>query len=159
MPIKKYFSDLLEDDSAQPLSSEGRVENFRQVRVARRSEVTEDYVEMIATLIAERGEARPVDIAARLGVTQATVSKTIARLQREGFVVQQPYRAVFLTDSGQKLADDSHARHCIVVAFLRALGIDEETVQHDAEGIEHHVSQQTLDAFARFIDQKKQDLT
>lgn len=138
------------------LTTEGRAYNFRQARVARRSEVTEDYVEMIAALIAEKGEARPVDIAARLGVTQATVSKTIARLQREGWVVQQPYRAVFLTETGQKLADDSHHRHCLVVAFLLAIGVDEETAHHDAEGIEHHVSQQTLDAFSRFINQQKQ---
>ena len=142
---------LADETDPSSLSTAGRAETFRQTREARRSEVTEDYVELIAALITERGEARPVDIAARLGVTQATVSKTIARLQREGLVVQQPYRAVFLTESGQKLADIGHHRHCLVVAFLLALGIDEETAHHDAEGIEHHVSQKTLDAFARFI--------
>ena len=151
------FSHGVESDPASR-SAAGRAETFRQARVSRRSEVTEDYVELIAALIVERGEARPVDIAARMGVTQATVSKTIARLQREGWVVQQPYRSVFLTETGQKLAKDSHHRHCLVVAFLLALGIDEETAHHDAEGIEHHVSQKTLDAFARFIEIDRQGL-
>jgi DtxR family manganese transport transcriptional regulator len=88
-----------------------------------------------------------VDLAKRLGVTHVTVNRTIARLQKAGFVTSQPYRAIFLTDTGRRLAAASKHRHEIVVAFLRSLGISERVAERDAEGIEHHVSRDTLAAF------------
>ncbi len=127
------------------------VESFRQAREARRTELVEDYVELISDLIGDGGEARQVDIAARLGVSQPTVAKMLKRLVKGGFVVQKPYRGIFLTDAGQALAEASRARHRTVEAFLMALGIDADTARRDAEGIEHHVSEETLAAFARFV--------
>lgn len=129
--------------------------NFKRVREAHQSEVAEDYVELIADLINTTGEARAVDIAQRLGVAHATAVKTIARLQREGLVTSQPYRSVFLTEKGQELAARSKRRHETVVNFLCAIGISEKTAQRDAEGIEHHVSDETLAAFERVIRAKK----
>ncbi len=99
--------------------------------------------------MAETGEARVVDLARRLGVTHVTVIRTIARLQKTGLVTAQPYRAIFLTNAGRKLAGESKKRHQTVVAFLRSLGISERTAELDAEGIEHHVSPETLAAFER----------
>jgi DtxR family manganese transport transcriptional regulator len=131
-----------------------QAEGFRQTRAARRSETAEDYVELIAELISTRGEARAVDIAARLGVAQATVANTVARLQREGFVVHRPYRAIFLTETGRRLADAVRQRHRMVVTFLLALGVSERTAAQDAEGIEHHVSEETLQALVRFVEAK-----
>lgn len=125
--------------------------NFRRVREVHQNEVAEDYVELIADLIATVGEARAVDVARRLGVAHATVVKTVARLQREGLVLSQPYRAIFLTEKGRELALRSRRRHELVVSFLCALGISEETAQRDAEGIEHHVSEETLAAFGRIV--------
>jgi DtxR family manganese transport transcriptional regulator len=130
---------------------EQRAENFRRTRRARRTEVTEDYVELIADLIDAGGEARAVDIARGLGVSHATVINTIARLQRDGLVATKPYRAVFLTDEGRRLALWSRRRHETVLQFLLAIGVDEETAHADAEGIEHHVSAETLAAFERVI--------
>jgi len=127
------------------------VESFRQAREARRVELVEDYVELIADLIGDGGEARQVDIAARLGVAQPTVAKMLKRLADEGLVAQRPYRGVFLTGAGQALADASRERHRLVESFLLALGVDADTARRDAEGIEHHVSKATLDAFARFV--------
>lgn len=127
------------------------VESFRQAREARRTELVEDYVELISDLIGDGGEARQVDIAARLGVSQPTVAKMLKRLVKGGFVVQKPYRGIFLTDAGQALAEASRARHRTVEAFLMALGIGADTARRDAEGIEHHVSEETLAAFARFV--------
>ena len=105
---------------------------------------------MIADLIAGEGEARAIDIARRLGVTHVTVAKTVGRLQRAGLVTSRPYRSIFLTDEGRKLADVARRRHQKVVEFLRSLGVSEETALGDAEGIEHHVSEETLGAFERF---------
>ncbi len=124
-------------------------EGFRQTREARRGALIEDYVELIADLIEDGNEARQVDIAARLGVAQPTVAKMLARLSAEGLVSRKPYRGVFLTEAGRKLAEESRARHRTVEAFLRSLGVSEETARVDAEGIEHHVSAETLAAFRR----------
>jgi DtxR family transcriptional regulator, manganese transport regulator len=125
---------------------------FEKVREAHQTELAEDYVELIADLIAAHGEARAVDLAERLGVTHATVNKTVQRLMREGLVESRPYRAIFLTGEGQALADRARARHSLVRDFLIALGVDRETAESDAEGIEHHVSPKTLAAFRRFLD-------
>ncbi|MFT8897003.1 MAG: manganese-binding transcriptional regulator MntR [Acetobacter sp.] len=127
-------------------------ESFRANREARRKVLVEDYVELISDLLAESQEARQVDIAARLGVSQPTVAKMLARLVADGFVVQKPYRGVFLTEAGQKVAEEARVRHRIVEAFLRALGVSEESVLVDAEGIEHYVGDETLAAFKRAID-------
>ncbi|MDO9416026.1 manganese-binding transcriptional regulator MntR [Pararhizobium sp.] len=126
-------------------------EGFRRTRESRRSALVEDYVELIADLIEDGGEARQVDIAARLDVAQPTVAKMLKRLTADGLVSRRPYRGVFLTDEGLKLADESRARHQTVEGFLCALGISPETARIDAEGIEHHVSAETLAAFASFI--------
>jgi DtxR family manganese transport transcriptional regulator len=75
----------------------------------------------------------------------------VARLQRDGLVVHRPYRAIFLTEAGCELAETARQRHRLVVAFLRTLGVSEETAEQDAEGIEHHVSDETLEALARFV--------
>jgi DtxR family manganese transport transcriptional regulator len=127
---------------------------FERQRLQRQSTMCEDYCELIADLILEAGEARAVDIARRFGVSHATVVNTVNRLQRDGYVSSQPYRSIFLTDSGRALAAMSKRRHGIVLRFLEALGIDPETARSDAEGIEHHVSETTLAAFERFIVEK-----
>jgi DtxR family manganese transport transcriptional regulator len=128
-----------------------QAESLQQTRREHASETAEDYVEAIADLSASQGEARVVDLARRLGVTHVTVNRTLARLQREGYVTVQPYRAIFLTEAGRKLAAECQHRHGIVVAFLRSLGIPEKNAEIDAEGIEHHVSPATLAAFARHL--------
>ncbi len=124
-------------------------EGFRQTREAQRGALVEDYLELIADLIEDGNEARQVDIAARLGVAQPTVAKMLARLAADGLVTRKPYRGVFLTDAGRRVAADSRARHQTVEAFLRSLGVSPETARIDAEGIEHHVSSETLAAFRR----------
>jgi DtxR family manganese transport transcriptional regulator len=142
-------------EGASLLPPDQRAEDFRQARRARSTEVTEDYVELIADLIDQGGEARAVDIARGLGVSHATVIKTIGRLQRDGFVCSKPYRAVFLTDEGRRLAEWSRRRHAVVLKFLLAMGVSVDTAHCDAEGMEHHVSDETLAAFQRFIDQQQ----
>ncbi len=126
-----------------------QAENLTQTRREHANEIAEDYVEAIADLLVELGEARVVDLAKRLGVTHVTVNRTIARLQQAGLVTTQPYRAIFLTEKGRTLAAACKSRHETVVAFLLGLGIPERVAEMDAEGIEHHVSPETLSAFKR----------
>lgn len=140
------------DVEAKRAADEKAAAAYRQTRRAHDAELAEDYVELIAELIDQNGEARAVDIARRLGVTHVTVIKTVARLAREGLAVTRPYRSIFLTDAGMLLAAQARHRHQIVVRFLERLGVSAATAQADAEGIEHHVSAETLAAFERFCN-------
>jgi DtxR family transcriptional regulator, manganese transport regulator len=124
---------------------------FGKTRSAQSGALLEDYVELISDLLASSGEARPTDIARRLGVAHATAIKTISRLKREGLATGRPYRGVFLTDTGQALAERMRIRHRLVANFLVALGVPAEVAEADAEGIEHYVSEATLKAFAHFL--------
>lgn len=124
---------------------------FGKARSARSATQLEDYVELIADLIAAHGEARATDVAKRLGVTHPTAIKTLARLKREGLVTSRPYRGIFLTEAGAALAERVRARHRLIVDLLRAVGVPAEAAEADAEGMEHHASDATLDAFARFL--------
>ena len=124
-------------------------EHHRKAREARASEIAHDYVEVIDDLIKAGSEARLVDIARRLGVTHVTVNRTVARLRKQGLVISERYRSIFLTEAGKKLAEQVRRRHRIVLDFLLSLGIREGIARTDAEGIEHHVSKATLRAFER----------
>ncbi len=136
--------DPLPDEPAQ-------AERFGKTRTAQSTAVLEDYAELIADLLASAGEARPTDIARRLGVSHATAIKAIGRLKREGLATARPYRGVFLTEAGEALADRVRSRHRIVVSLLLAVGVPAEAAEQDAEGLEHHVSDATLAAFSRFL--------
>jgi DtxR family manganese transport transcriptional regulator len=134
------------------LPAEGtQARRFGKTRSAQSTALLEDYAELIADLLTGEGEARPTDIARRFGVSHATAIKTISRLKRAGLATARPYRGVFLTEKGHALADRVRVRHRLVVDLLRALGVPTEAAEADAEGIEHHVSEITLKAFAQFL--------
>jgi DtxR family transcriptional regulator, manganese transport regulator len=126
-----------------------------RTRADHQSELAEDYVELIAELIAEKGEARGNDVAQRLGVANATVAKMMKRLIERGLVTQEPYRAIELTRAGRDLAENGRKRHDIVEAFLLALGVSVEVARIDSEGMEHHASRETLEAMARFTSKQR----
>src|SRR5438874_12754051 len=96
---------------------------FGKARSAQSTALLEDYVELIADLLATTGEARPTDIARRLGVSHPTAINTITRLKRKALATARPYRGVFLTEKGEALARRVRARHRLVVGILLALGV------------------------------------
>jgi Mn-dependent DtxR family transcriptional regulator len=104
----------------------------------------QDYLEQIHKLIEVKGYARAVDIAAGLGISQASVSAMIQRLDAEGFLVYEKYRGLVLTEKGRELAREIAQRHDVLSRLLRRVGIDEETIYRDVEGMEHHISPKTL---------------
>jgi DtxR family manganese transport transcriptional regulator len=128
--------------------------SFKKVRDAHKTENTEDYLEIIADLLNAKGEARIVDIADKLGIAQATANKTVQRLLGQGYINKEPYRSIFLTLKGQKVASTSKKRHIIVLTFLQNLGLDSKTADADAEGIEHHVSDKTLKKMEQLNNKK-----
>ncbi|MEM7806584.1 MAG: manganese-binding transcriptional regulator MntR [Planctomycetota bacterium] len=120
----------------------------RRTRADHATETAEDYVEAIDVILRRDGVCRVSDLAKRFGVSHVTVNRTLARLDREGLVMVEPYQPVDLTAKGRRLAVKCAERHRIVFEFLLALGVDEHTAAVDAEGIEHHVSERTLQRFA-----------
>ena len=128
---------------------------FKKVRNAHQTENTEDYLELIADLLNQNGEARIVDIAEKLDIAQSTANKTIKRLVKQGYIKKEPYRSIFLTLKGQVIASNSRKRHKIVYEFLKNLGVNHNTASADSEGIEHHVSKKTLIKMEKFNKSKK----
>ena len=128
---------------------QSRSNPHRRTRDAHANETAEDYVEAVADLIAEKGECRVMDLAGHFGVSHVTVSRIVARLRSEGWLDSRPYRPIELTDKGARLARASKKRHQLVLDFLLWLGVDQETAEVDSEGIEHHVSNKTLRAMKR----------
>lgn len=123
----------------------------KATRAAHANEVAEDYVETISDILAE-GECRAVQLVARFGVSAVTVNRTLGRLQRDGYIRTEAYGPIELTAKGRKLAKFAKDRHQVVLDFLVALGVSQETALIDSEGMEHHASSETLEAMKRFLD-------
>jgi Mn-dependent DtxR family transcriptional regulator len=106
----------------------------------------EDYLERILELINTKGYARVVDIATSLSISQASVTNMIQRLDAEGLLKYEKYRGLVLTTAGETLARNIAQRHQLLTDFLTLLGVEESVIDHDVEGMEHHISPQTLRA-------------
>ena len=132
-------------------SSPKRSRPFARTRQDHAQETAEDYVEAIGEILNEQGVCRSADLARLFGVSHVTINKTVARLKAANLVESDPYGPLRLTRKGERLASTSKQRHDLVLAFLVSLGVSEEQARVDAEGIEHHVSKETLEAFQRVL--------
>src|ERR1700680_2509893 len=103
-----------------------------------RSTAVEDYLEQILHLINTKGYARVADIALGLKISQASVTNMVQRLDAEGLLKYEKYRGLVLTPSGARLARKIAQRHRLLTDFLNLLGLDEQVIHHDVEGMEHH---------------------
>ena len=97
-------------------------------------------------LINTKGYARVVDIAESLKISQASVTNMVQRLDAEGLLKYEKYRGLALTTAGEELALNITRRHQLLTDFLKLLGLDDEVIYHDVEGMEHHISPPTLRA-------------
>ena len=110
------------------------------------SAAVEDYLERILELINTKGYARVVDIARSLGISQASVTNMVQRLDAEGLLQYEKYRGLVLTTAGETLARNITQRHQLLTDFLKLLGLPDDVIFHDVEGMEHHISPPTLRA-------------
>lgn len=117
----------------------------------------DDYLEQILHLIDAKGYARAIDISRNLGISQASVTNMLQRLDAEGLVKHEKYRGTVLTDDGTRIARAIIERHETLTRFLRLFGIDEETIYRDVEGMEHHVSRPTLNAIRTIAELLESD--
>lgn len=132
-------------------------EQHARTRSDHATELAEDYVEAIDDFVRANGQCRVTDLAEHFGVSHVTVNRTVGRLQKGGWVTTEPYGPIELTDEGSRLAEVSRKRHEVVLQFLMSLGVSESVANIDAEGIEHHVSDETLEAMQRFIGEQVGD--
>lgn len=119
----------------------------------RSSAAVEDYLERILELINTKGYARVVDIAQGLKISQASVTNMVQRLDGEGLLKYEKYRGLVLTTAGETLARNITRRHQLLSDFFTLLGLDEQVIYHDVEGMEHHISPPTLRALELLTEQ------
>lgn len=112
----------------------------------------DDYLEQILHLIEEKGYVRAVDISTNLGISQASVTNMLRKLDGEGLVKHEKYRGTLLTEDGRRIARAIVERHETLTRFLRLFGLEEETIYRDVEGMEHHVSRPTLEVIRAVAD-------
>ncbi len=112
----------------------------------------DDYLEQILHLIEAKGYARAVDISSNLGISQASVTNMLQKLDSEGLVKHEKYRGTVLTEHGHRIAQAIVERHETLTRFLRLFGLEEETIYRDVEGMEHHVSRPTLEVIRAVAD-------
>ncbi|MCH7323659.1 transcriptional regulator MntR [Solibacillus sp. MA9] len=111
----------------------------------------EDHIEQIYLLIDNKGYARVSDIAEALSVLPSSVTKMVQKLDKDGYLVYEKYRGLTLTPKGQKLGKRLVQRHELLEQFLRLIGVDEERIYEDVEGIEHHLSWNSIDRIADLV--------
>ena len=111
----------------------------------------EDHIEQIYMLIEQKGYARVSDIAESLSVLPSSVTKMVQKLDKDGYLVYERYRGLMLTPKGLKLGKRLVKRHDLLEQFLRLIGVQEDLIYDDVEGIEHHLSWNSIDRIADLI--------
>ena len=117
----------------------------------------EDYIEIIYLQLEAKGMARVSDVAEALEVLPSSVTKMAQRLDKEGYVVYERYKGLELTDKGWKFGKKLVRRHDLLEEFLRIIGVEEENIYGDVEGIEHHLSWNAIDRITDLVEAMEQD--
>ena len=112
----------------------------------------EDYLEVIYELIQKKGYATAIDISESLNVSSPSVTKMLRRLDSSRYLRYEKYRGICLTQEGIDVAKSIHEKHGLLSDFLKMIGVDENTANIDAEGIEHHIHPETLKKLERFVN-------
>ena len=151
---KSTASEIIDVLKEEDLISDKGKDNshYLTIRNQNKNEMLEDYVEAIQDILKNKGDVKNGDLAQHFGVSQATVNKNLKRLISFKLAKSEPYRSIFLTEKGEKLATQSKQKHEIVYNFLIKLGASRKTAENDSEGIEHHVSEETLKLMKKFSE-------
>ncbi|MGB8171851.1 MAG: transcriptional regulator MntR, partial [Nitrososphaeraceae archaeon] len=132
-----------------------RLEAIRDANSAKKEDRTdrmEDYLEVIYELVEQKGYATTVDISTYLNVSSPSVTKMTQRLDETGYLKYEKYRGIRLTDEGVRIAQNIRNRHGLLAEFFKMIGVDEESANSDAEGIEHHLHPETIKRLEDFMN-------
>ena len=122
----------------------------------RPTESREDYLETILLLMREKGYARSIDVAERLGVTKPSVSRAMSLLKEARLLEMDPHdSSLVLTEAGRALAEQVYERHCTLARFLEAVGVAADVAAQDACRIEHVISEDSMSCIRRFLEAKE----
>lgn len=132
-----------------------RAHGFALIREHHKKEIIEDYLEAIFDLSKESGEVRVSELSRHFGVSMATVNQHVKRIEGLKYITAKPYRSIFLTEKGKEIALHSLKRHNLVIDFLLTIGVPLETAHFEAEGLEHHLGDNTLLCLERLIKRMK----
>ena len=138
--------------------NDNRLEAIRYANSVKKEDRTdrmEDYLEVIYELVQEKGYATTVDISSYLNVSSPSVTKMVQKLDETGHLKYEKYRGIKLTNEGIRIARNIRNRHGLLAEFFMMIGIDEETANNDAEGIEHHLHPETMKKLEEFINELK----
>ena len=111
----------------------------------------EDYLEVISELVELKGYATTLDISRYMNVSAPSVTKMLKRLDENGYLKYEKYHGINLTPRGSSVADAVRQKHGILLEFFEILGIEHDTANQDAEGIEHHLNPKTIKQLRKFI--------
>ena len=131
-----------------------RLEAIRDANSAKKEDRTdrmEDYLEVIYELVEQKGYATTVDISTYLNVSSPSVTKMTQRLDETGYLKYEKYRGIRLTDEGVRIAQNIRNRHGLLAEFFKMIGVDEDSANSDAEGIEHHLHPETIKRLEDFM--------
>ena len=117
----------------------------------------EDYIEQIYILIEDKGYARVSDIAENLSVHPSSVTKMVQKLDKDEYLIYEKYRGLVLTMKGKKIGKRLVYRHELLEQFLRVIGVKEEHIYEDVEGIEHHLSWESIDRIVDLVQYFEED--
>ena len=117
----------------------------------------EDYLERIYRLIDEKGYARVSDIAEGLEVHPSSVTKMIQKLDKASYLIYDKYRGLVLTNKGKKMGKRLVERHHLLESFLQVIGVQEENIYRDVEGIEHHLSWDSITCIETLVEYFNRD--
>ena len=140
------------------LDKENRLEAIRYANSVKKEDRTdrmEDYLEVIYELVQEKGYATTVDISSYLNVSSPSVTKMMQKLDETGYLKYEKYRGIKLTNEGTRIARNIRNRHGLLAEFFMIIGVEEETANNDAEGIEHHLHPETMKKLEEFINELK----
>ena len=136
-------------------AKDNRLEAIRDANSAKKEDRTdrmEDYLEVIFELVEQKGYATTVDISTYLNVSSPSVTKMTQKLDETGYLKYEKYRGIRLTDEGVRIAQNIRTRHGLLAEFFKMIGVDEESANSDAEGIEHHLHPETIKRLEGFIN-------
>jgi Mn-dependent DtxR family transcriptional regulator len=144
------------------IENNNRLEAIRDANSVKKKDRTdrmEDYLEVIYELVEQKGYATSVDISNYLNVSSSSVTKMMQRLDETGYLIYEKYRGVRLTQEGIRIAQSIRNRHGLLAEFFKIIGVDEETANNDAEGIEHHLHPRTIKKLDEFVSSMKKNPT
>lgn len=131
------------------------IRDANSVKKQDRTDRMEDYLEVIYELVQQKGYATTVDISSYLNVSSPSVTKMMQKLDETGYLNYEKYRGIKLTNEGIRIARNIRNRHGLLAEFFMIIGVDEETANNDAEGIEHHLHPETMKKLEEFINELK----